>query len=270
MLFYKSNEKVLLYLHPCTPAHPTSRQSKSDSLFLYLTSVTLHPKDIKSFSSVALIHSNPWSRFHCTYLPMVILLYDQTEKHPYSNHRKNSWRPTVPTYTLPSHAYVLRLNLRTNFNNKHIHTRTNTHTHAHGLKHTHTYVRTQKYLSLIPSSIPFFSAPATVHTNFNCAKFTKLAQTWKLITYSGFRYNIFINKPYDHTPFKKIITDSRFLTSHSLMFNPACAKRKLPSSSGIRFHVPVVIYISFVKRVKPKSAWIHSWLHNTTDSRSVI
>ena len=43
------------------------------------------------------------------------------------------------------------------------------------------------------------------------------------------------------------------LTSHSLTFKPISAKINLPPSAGIRFHIPAFIYISFIKRVKPKS-----------------
>ena len=86
----------------------------------------------------------------------------------------------------------------------------------------------------------------------------------KTIKDSRFPYNSFTKKPYTCTPFKNFITYSQWLTLHSLMFKPTSKKFKFLSYSGIRFYVPIFLYISFVKRVKLKSAVIHSWLHPTT------
>ena len=86
-------------------------------------------------------------------------------------------------------------------------------------------------------------------------KFLKLE---KPITNYGFLYNIFTNKPYARTPFNIFIIDYQFLTSYYVMFNPTCLKPNLLMPAGIRFHIPVFIYIYFVKIVKPKSSSIHS------------
>ena len=60
------------------------------------------------------------------------------------------------------------------------------------------------------------------------------------------------------------------LPSRYLTFNSASAKYKLLPFSGIRFNVPLFTYIYFIKRVKPKSAAIHSWFHKTNYSCFVI
>ena len=84
---------------------------------------------------------------------------------------------------------------------------------------------------------------------------------------SIFCYNILTNKLYARSPLNRFHI---IITSGSLMFNPVSAKCKLLSSDGICFNVPILTYISFIKRVKPKPIIIHSCLYNTTHSDFVI
>ena len=61
-----------------------------------------------------------------------------------------------------------------------------------------------------------------------------------------------MEKLYTRTTSKILITDYQLPTLHLLIFNFTYAKRNLPLSASIRFHVPVFIYIFLVKRVKTK------------------
>ena len=57
------------------------------------------------------------------------------------------------------------------------------------------------------------------------------AQIKRNISNSRSQYNIFTNKMHNHTPSKNLITDSRFLTTDLLMFNPThAACSPLPSA----------------------------------------
>ena len=163
----------------------------------------------------------------------------------------------------PFHVYTLWLNLFTNFNNK-------THTHIIDCTHTQTYTHEHFTHSKI----------FIIHSILCLLLFSGTSELPQQKTYqnranlknpnSGLRSNIFTANLYTCASFKKYITHSRFLTSRYLVFNPASSKLKLIISPGIWFNVSVYIYIYFVKSVKPKSAMIYSWLHNTNHSRSII
>ena len=118
-----------------------------------------------------------------------------------------------------------------------------------------------KYLLLIPNSIPFLSFQEQltyIQTLITYEKCTKIAQNQKPVTDFVLLYNIFANNLYDHTPFKIFITYSRFLTPPYFMFNPASSKLNLPSSNGIRFHMPhMYLHFALEKRVKSKLALVH-------------
>ena len=121
---------------------------------MYWTSLTLHPKNIKSCYSINFLDLKPRSYFNSMYLPWVILFYDPRNKHTYSNHNKTSQSSTVHTYKKPSHRYVFWFDLCTKFinNKKHAHWLKHiyipmelfTHTHMYGLyfKHHMPYVWT--------------------------------------------------------------------------------------------------------------------------------
>ena len=70
--------------------------------------------------------------------------------------------------------------------------------------------------------------------------------------------NTFLSPQIIYRFFTSHLRHSKFLTSHSLMFNPPIATYKLPPLAATHSHVPL-LYV--IKSVKPKSAMIHLWLH---------
>ena len=64
----------------------------------------------------------------------------------------------------------------------------------------------------------------------------------------------------DQTPIKNSIANYLFLTTHSLTFNPI-REIHAPLTSDVTF--PCVLFWYFVKKCKPKSTMIYSWLINT-------
>ena len=129
-------------------------------------------------------------------------------------------------------------------------------THTRPWNHRHIYIHTNSKITVTYSKflsfqhqLPYIRAP-------NAKNAQKIARTKK---YLSFRIPLhyFSDKPSACTLFKNSIIYFQFLTSRYLTFNPASKKRTLLSSAGIRFNIPVFIYISLVKRVKPKSVAIN-------------
>ena len=138
---------------------------------------------------------------------------------------------------------------------------------THTLPHTYTHTSTLYALkiSVIGSKLCYLLFSCT--SKLNPQKLTKIVQTknWFWILFQYFHQQVV----HSHSR-QKCIIDYRFLTLHSLAFNPARAKLKFLPSHGIYFDVTLFIHTYFVKRVKPKLTVIHSWLHNTAHWRSDI
>ena len=65
----------------------------------------------------------------------------------------------------------------------------------------------------------------------------------------------FNDKLYVCTPFNNSITDSQFITLHSLTFYPTSTERTLLSSAGTRFNIPVFYLNFFLKKGWTKIRW---------------
>ena len=189
--------------------------------------------------------------FHYMYLPPLITLYYQINQKPTTTTKKHRNLPPLPNTTnLPMHTHLDLDYIKTPEKIS----LTQTHTHTHELKHTHTYLWT------------FFSAPSSVRKKINYEKFTKIAWTKKLSLIPDSAKTFSLTRHALTPP----STDPQLLHLKPLTLNPTSARPKLLPYNGICFNVPVFTYIYLVKRVKPKSAAIHSWLHNKSHSHLEI
>ena len=147
MVFCKSREKFIPYLHPCTPANRTSIKltcisfSKSDFLSLYRTSLPLCSKNIRSFYSVNFLYLKPWSRF-------IILTYHRLSY--FLIKAINVPTPTtIKRHYLPPLPCKTNLPMRTHFNLAYVWTSTSknttmdSNTHTCPQTYTHTHIRTK-------------------------------------------------------------------------------------------------------------------------------
>ena len=145
--------------------------------------------------------------------------------------------------------------MRMNFDSTYVQTSTS---NTHSQTRPHTCIHTKSKISII-----YYKLCSLLFSTSFCTYKLQLLNTYqngerKTITDSGFRSNIFTDKLYAHTPLKNSPQIYQLLNSHSLTFIPASEKRKLLPFPGIRFNVPVFIYIYFIRRFEPKSSVIHS------------